>query len=296
MELRVLKYFLTVAREENITKAAETLHITQPTLSRQLTELEEELGTQLLIRGKRKLILTDAGILLRRRAEEISEMTERLEREIREADNNVSGKVSIGCGGVGSVDIVIKAIENFRIEFPSVSFEIYTNSAEYVKERINKGLLDFGILLEPVDIERFDYVRLPHKETVGLITSPLNPLSNKTYMTPCDFEEVPLIVPSRSAIKNELASWFGEHYHNLNIIGDSNLINNSALLVKDNVANILAIDGAAQLYDKEYIRFIPLYPEMKLGSVFVWKKHQPTGVAAAKFLDEIIMLIGHNLS
>lgn len=293
MELRVLKYFLTVAREENITKAAEVLHITQPTLSRQLTELEEELGTQLLIRGKRKLILTDAGILLRRRAEEISEMTERLEREIKDSDN-LSGKVSIGCGGVGSVDIVIKAIEFFKIEFPSVSFEIYTNSADFVKERINKGLLDFGILLEPVDIERFDYVRLPHKETVGLITSPLNPLSNKVHIMPCDLEDIPLIVPSRSAIKNELASWFGDKYHNLNIIGDSNLIDITALLVKDNAASILAIDGAAQLYDKEYIKFVPLYPEMKLGSVFVWKKHQPTGVAAARFLEKIIMLIGHN--
>ena len=163
MELRVLRYFLAVAKEQSFTKAAEQLHITQPTLSRQLAALEEELGTQLFIRGKH-LQLTDAGVLLRGRAEEVTQI--RMEFK---AGEELSGVVSIGTGGLMSAQILSKLISEFRALHPAVRFNIYTNSADHLREQLDRGLLDFAFFLEPVDIGKYDYVRMQVKERWGIL-------------------------------------------------------------------------------------------------------------------------------
>ena len=177
MEIRVLKYFLAVAREENISRAAEVLHITQPTLSRQIAQLEEELGTQLFVRGKH-LMLTDAGIMLRRRAEEVTELVDRIEAEFS-APEDVGGKISVGEGAIRSSEILMKAMVQFREKYPKVQYEIYSNTSDFIKERLDKGLCDFGLLLEPIDIEKYDFIRIPVKERWGLFMEKNHPLAER---------------------------------------------------------------------------------------------------------------------
>lgn len=189
MELRVLQYFLTVAREGNITRAADILHITQPTLSRQLQQLEQELGTELFVRG-RNFTLTDSGVILRRRAEEVIDLLYKIESEIAAADD-VAGIVSIGSGALKSSHILPELISGFKKLYPKVSFEIYSNSSQYIKERLDRGLLDFGILLEPVDIEEYEYLRLPGRERWGLLMRRGHPLAEQESVTCADLLSVP---------------------------------------------------------------------------------------------------------
>ncbi len=164
MEIRVLRYFLTVVREEGIDRAAEVLHITQPTLSRQLSQLEEELGVKLFHRGAKKITLTNEGILLRRRAEEILSLVDRTERELIEQDEFVEGRIAIGCGELTAVQVLPEIIESFRGKYPLVTYDIFTGNADLVKEQMEKGLIDIGVLLEPIDMEKFDFIRLTGKE------------------------------------------------------------------------------------------------------------------------------------
>lgn len=164
MELRVLQYFLTVAREENITKAAGLLHITQPTLSRQLMQMEEELGVRLFHRGKHNILLTEEGMLLRRRAQEIIDLAEKTQKELRHEEEAISGEIAIGCGETQNMKPLSEMIASFQNEYPDVSFEIYTAIADDVKERLENGLLDMGLLLEPVEVGRYNYVKMPLRE------------------------------------------------------------------------------------------------------------------------------------
>ena len=169
MEVRELKYFLTVIREENISRAAEVLNMTQPTLSRQMSQLEEELGSKLFLRGKR-LVLTDAGVLLKRRAEEVVELMDKIECEF-ESDNEMGGIISLGSGGLIAMQELSLIMSDFRQRYPKLQFHIHTNSAEYLKERLEQGLLDFALLLEPVDVSKFDYIRMKSKERWGLLVN-----------------------------------------------------------------------------------------------------------------------------
>lgn len=191
MELRTLQYFLTVAREENITRASEVLHITQPTLSRQMKQLEQELGTELFVRG-RNFALTEAGMLLRRRAEEVIDLLYKIESEIAAADD-VAGIISIGSGALKSSHVLPELISGFKKLYPKVSFEIYSNSSQYIKERLDRGLLDFGFLLEPIDIEQYEYIRLEQKERWGLLMRRGHPLAEQESVTCADLLSVPLI-------------------------------------------------------------------------------------------------------
>ncbi|WP_347564850.1 LysR family transcriptional regulator [Clostridium intestinale] len=179
MEIRVLKYFLTVTRVENITKAAELLHITQPTLSRQLMQLEEELRAQLFLRGKNKITLTEEGMLLKRRVEEIIDLADKTEREFSEQDDLIGGEVFIGAAEINSMHVLADVIQGFREKYPRVKYNLHSGNADDVKEKIDKGLIDIGLLLEPVNIEKYDFIRLPQKETWGLLMSKDSPLAQK---------------------------------------------------------------------------------------------------------------------
>ncbi len=204
MEIRVLRYFLTVVREESITKASEVLHITQPTLSRQLSQMEEEVGVKLFERGPRKITLTNEGILLRRRAEEILQLVDKTEKELAEQDEQVEGKISIGCGEIASVQLLPELFRAFREKYPRVSFDIFTATADLVKEQMDKGLLDIGLLLEPIDMEKYDFIRLDMKEKWVVMMRPDDPLARKEYITAQELSALPLILPRRMGYRVNL--------------------------------------------------------------------------------------------
>lgn len=287
MEIRVLRYFLAVAREEGINRAAEALHITQPTLSRQMVQLEEEIGVKLFHRGAKKITLTNEGILLRRRAEEILELVDRTERELGEQDELVEGRIVIGGGELAAMQLLPELIEQFREKYPRVTFDIFTGNADLVKEQMEKGLIDIGVLLEPIDMEKFEFIRLKGKERWVVLVRPDHPLAEKEAVSAKDLEGVPLILPRRTNVQNELVSWFGESFQERQVLFTSNLATNSALLVQRGLACSLVIEGSVPFWDKEKIACRPLYPELTANSVFAWKKQQPFSLAATKFIEHI---------
>lgn len=285
MEIRVLKYFLAVVREESISKAAEVLHITQPTLSRQLAQLEEEIGVKLFNRGTRKITLTDEGFLLRRRAEEIVSLVDKTEQELLEQEQRIEGKITIGCGETQAVQILPKLFSEFGKKYPNVTFDIFTATADLVKEQMDKGLIDVGLLLEPIDIEKYDFIRLPIKEKWVVLMKPNDPLREKEFLTPKDLANLPLIMPRRIKVQNELASWFGDYYKGLNIKFISNLSTNSAIMVSEGLAYSVVIEGAIPFWDRNKITYRPLSPPLTATSVLAWKRQQPFSPAVTKFIE-----------
>ena len=285
MELRLLEYFLTVVREENISKAAEVLHVTQPTLSRQMKELEDELHTTLFIRGKR-LTLTDSGVMLRRRAEEVVSLMNKIDSEFREQEE-ISGVISVGSGGLMATKILPELIEHFRERYPLVSFDIITGNADLIKERLEHGLLDFGILLEPVDIEKFDYLRLPTKEVWGVLFPADHKFACEQAITRKQLKELPLVLTSRTALRSEIEEWLRYPVSELDVIATMNLIDNVAPLAERGIACVLTIEGAVELFDPARFAFRPLTPELSMTSVLAWKKLSPYSGAAGKFLEYI---------
>lgn len=292
MEIRVLRYFLTVVREESITKASETLHITQPTLSRQLAQMEEELGVKLFDRGTRKIRLTNEGILFRRRAEEILQLVDKTEQELVEQEEQVEGKISIGCGEIASVQLLPGLFRNFHQKYPRVTFDIFTATADLVKEQMDRGLIDIGLLLEPIDMEKYDFIRMDMKEKWVVLIPPNDPLAEKEFITAGDLSELPLILPRRMQVQSELASWFGDHYKNLNVLFTSNLSTNGAIMVNQGLAYSLVIEGAVPFWDSSKVTYRPLYPELWATSVLAWKRGQPFSLAATKFIEFLKYFLG----
>lgn len=283
----MLRYFLTVVREESITKAAEVLHITQPTLSRQLAQMEEEIGVKLFDRGARKIKLTNEGFLLRRRAEEILQLVDKTEKELAEQEEQVEGKIAIGCGEIAAVQQLPPIVESFRRKYPRVTFDIFTATADQVKEQMDKGLLDIGLLLEPVDMEKYDFIRWDVKEKWVVLMRPDDPLAEKEAVTAEELAELPLILPRRMNVRSELASWFGSCYKNLKIIFTSNLSTNSAIMVRGGLAYALVVEGAVPFLDRSQITYRPLDPPLTATSVVAWKRDQPSSLAVKKFTGHI---------
>jgi len=292
MEIRVLKYFLTVVREESISRAAEVLHITQPTLSRQLAQMEEETGVKLFQRGSRKITLTNEGMLLRRRAEEIVELVDRTVAELPLQEKEVEGTITIGSGEVAGVEVLAEICGSFREKHPKVIFDLYTATADVVKERMERGLIDIGLLLEPVDKEKFAYARLAVKERFVVLLKPDDPLAEKECVTKDDLDGQPLILPRRLNVQGELANWFGKNPNSLNIAFTGNLPTNSAIMVKHGFGYAVSVEGAIPYWDKEQIVCRPLYPELTSGTVLAWKRGQPFGNATEKFIEHIKCFLG----
>lgn len=282
MELRVLRYFLAVAREENITKAAALLHVTQPTLSRQLMQLEDELGVKLFRRSQYRVVLTDDGMLLRRRAQEIVELADKAERELQHTEAELTGEIAIGCGESVGMTFLSEHIREFRKLHRQVQFRIYSANADDIKERIEKGLLDMGLLTEPVDIGRHAFLRTPQKDRWGVLLPKEHPLAQKGAVTPKDLLGVPLLISGRETVRNELAGWFGDAYDKIEVAASYNLILNAANMVKNGV-------GVALCFDLDNIsdalNFVPLSPNLETGTVLAWKKDQTYSPAAEEFLN-----------
>ncbi len=284
MELRVLRYYLTVVREENITRAAEVLHLTQPTLSRQLSELETELGAKLFVRGKRKITLTEQGMLLRRRAEELVALAEKTEREFHEQDETLTGTISIGSGESASAAELPKLLRRYSARYPQVTFELHTGVAAAIREKLDQGLLDIGLLIEPVEIEKYDFVRLPQQEVWGVLLPLGDPLAEKETVSPEDLRARPLIATQRMK-EHAAKAWFGGDTDRQHIYCTCDLAANAALLVAQGLGVAFTIEGAVFNYNN--VCFRPLSPAATNASVLAWKKYQPFSPAARKFIEQI---------
>ena len=282
MEIRVLKYFLMVSREENITKAANLLHITQPTLSRQLRQLEEEFDVKLFDRGTHNVTLTEEGMLLKRRAQEIVSLAEKTKQEFNKEKDNLTGEIAIGCGEIHGMNILSEIMASFHEKYPLVTYEIYSGNADIIKEKIENGTLDMGLLIEPVDISKYEFVRIPIKEEFGLFVRKDSPLTSKEYITPEDLLNLPIISPKRYLVQNEISSWFGDYAEEINIISTYNLMYNATIMVEKNLGVLIGIKLDVKYKD---LSFIPLKPKIELGSVLAWKKSQRFSPVIKEFIE-----------
>lgn len=285
MELRVLRYFLTVAQEENITRAAEALHMTQPTLSRQLSQLEEELGARLFERGARRITLTDAGLLLRRRAQELLALAGKTERELAAQGAPLAGEISLGCGVLESVRVLARLMGGFSALHPGVSFELFTGTADEIRERMDRGLTDVGLLLEPVSMDSYEFIRLGVRESWMAVMRPDDPLAAQESVTAADLAGRELIMPLREAVKNELASWFGELCPSLRIRYTSNISTNAAILAQKGFGILVVIAGSLPFLDESKLVMRPLSPALSSTSVLAWKRGVPLSRAAESFIE-----------
>lgn len=287
IEIRTLQYFLVVAREENITKAAEILHVTQPTLSRQIMQLEEELACTLFIRGKTKMTLTEDGVLLRSRAQEMIDLAEKTKKELSDKCNLVGGTIYIGAGELYSVNYLINIVTEFKKKYPEVRFDFFTGNADIVKEMIDKGLLDIGLVSEPADITKYEYKHTPIKERWGVWMTKNSPLSQKDSIKAKDLLDKSIILSRREIVQNTLRHWFGDDYDKLNIVATYDLAYNVKFMVENNLGYALGLDNLFYDGDESNLCFRPIESYDQIGTIFIWKKHQLFSRAATKFINEI---------
>ena len=291
MEIRVLRYFLTIAREGSITNAANFLHVTQPTLSRQIRDLEEELGQKLFNRGSHNMTLTAEGMILRKRAEEIISMVDKTEAEFNSMENVVSGDIYIGGGETEAIKLVAQIACELRASYPGIHYHLYSGNSEDVTERLDKGLLDFGILIQPADISKYDYIDIPARDIWGVVMRRDSPLAEKEVIRKEDLLGVPLIC-SRQAISaerrgNEFAGWFGEDFDQLDIVTTFNLVYNAAIMVEAGVGYAVTLDKIANTTESSSLCFRPLEPRLESGLNIIWKKYQVFSPAAELFLERL---------
>ncbi len=289
MEIRVLRYFLTVAREGSITGAANFLHVTQPTLSRQLKELEEELGTKLFIRKSHHILLTEEGIILRKRAEEIIDMVVKVEGEFKSMEETVGGDIYIGGGETEAMKLIAQMVKELQSKYPAIRYHFFSGNSDEVTEKLDKGLLDFGILIQPADLSKYNYINIPAKDVWGVVMRKDSPLAIKESIQKTDLLGVPLLL-LRQAIKpglsrNEFSDWFGEDYDKLNVSTTYNLVYNAAILVEEGLGYAVTIDKIANTSSDSSLCFKPLEPRLESGLNIVWKKHQVFSNAANLFFE-----------
>lgn len=291
MEIRVLKYFLAVAKEGTITGAANLLHLTQPTLSRQLKELEQELGQKLFIRSNHSISLTPEGMILRKRAEEIVDMVEKTEAEFSSISDVISGDIYIGSGETDSMKYIAEVMKELVDEYPNIKFHIYSGNAEDVTEKLDKGLLDFGLLIQPINLSKYDHITLPEKDVWGLIMKSDSPLAKKDVIKLEDLIDIPIIASRQMSKKYSADSgfldWFGEEYDKLNIAATYNLIYNAAVMVKAGIGYAVTLDKLVDISNNSDLCFKVLSPKLESGLDIVWKKNQLFSPAAKIFLEKL---------
>lgn len=287
MEIRVLRYFLMVAKEQSFTRAAEQLHITQPTLSRQIAALEEELGNPLFVRIGRNITLTNEGILLKRRALEIIALEERTMEELRGTEKLIDGTVTIGCGEFAAVETLAKICRRYKEKYPLVQIALHTATADVIYEMMNKGLVDIGLFMEPVNTEGMDYIRIEERDHWVVGMRPDDPLAEKEVIEKQDLLDKPLILPERLGVQSELANWFGKDFNQLQIAFISNLGTNAGVMASFGLGYPVSIEGAARYWRKELLIQKRLSPEITASTLMAWRRNIPYPLAVRKFIEEI---------
>ena len=291
MELRELRYFLAVAKEESISKASEALFVTQPNLSRQMKKLEMQLGQQLFIRGSRKITLTEAGQLLKKRAEELIELYDKTEAELTSPIEDISGDVYIGGGESYALQIIAKAACEVRKKYPDVHFHIFSGDNTAVTERLDKGLIDFGIFIEPSDLSKYEYMRLPFTDTWGVLMRKDSPLADKENISPEDLWDKPIIRSAHSLGKSIISDWFKISSDKLNIVATYNLIYNASLLVEEGLGYAIGLDKLINTSGESNLCFRPLSPKLESRLDIAWKKYQVFPKCAEIFLRTLQQFI-----
>ena len=294
MDLRILRYFLTVAKEQSFTKAAEQLHITQPTLSRQLAAFEEELGISLFNRNGRTITLTDEGILLKRRALEMLDLEKRTLEELKGTEEVIDGSVTIGCGEFAAVEILAEICKVYREKYPLVQIAIHTATADTVYEMMKKGLVDIGMFLEPVDTEGLDYIRIPESDHWVVGMRPDDPLAGKEFITKQDLLGKPLILPERTGVQSEIANWFGKDFDKLQIAFTSNLGTNAGVMAFYGLGYPVSVAGAARYWRPDLLVQRKLFPEITSSTVIAWQRNLPNSHAVNKFIEIISSVATHD--
>ncbi len=289
MELRALRYFLAVAREENMTEAANVLHVTQPTLSRQIADLERELGCRLFVRTNRSCVLTEDGMRLRQRAEEILSLVEQTEGELAERAGDFAGNIRIGAGETQAMRLVTDVFARMRADYPGVTWELFTGNADAVQERLERGLLDFALLLEPVTLEKYEWLRMPGADRVGVAVPAASEWAALSAATPADVARMPLLVSSRSTNRPlDLEVWSSGALRasDLDVVGTFDLLGNAAHLVRSGAACAMGIDRLLEL-DAGGLVFVPLEPALSIGSYLVWKRYRLRSRTCEEFLERM---------
>lgn len=287
MELRLLRYFLTVAKEQSFTKAAEQLHITQPTLSRQMTALEDELGITLFLRNGKRTTLTDEGILLKRRALEILNLEEKTLKELKGKEDVVEGTITIGCGEFAAVETLARICKTYKEKYPLVQIALHTATADTVYEMMKKGLVDIVLFLEPMDTEGLDYIRIADCDHWCVGMRPDDPLAEKELIKKEDLIGKPLILPERMNIQSELANWFGKDFSNLQIAFTSNLGTNAGVMAANGLGYPISIEGAAKYWREDILVQRRISPEIMTSTVIAWRRNIQYSLAVSKIIEEI---------
>lgn len=293
MELRTLHYFLTVAREQSISAAAQSLHLSQPALSTQLKALEEELGKQLLIRGtkgSRKVVLTEEGMILRKRAEEILSLVQKAEEEITRPDETIVGDVVIGAGETDTVRLLAQTAQKLKGQYPGIHYHISSGNAEYVLEYLDKGLIDFGLLFREPDRKKYEVLPLPAADTWGVLMRRDAPLARKEVITPEDLWDLPLIISHQKGDDQRLAQWMRREIAALNVVATYNLVFNASLLVDEGFGYALCFDKLIHT-EGTNLCFRPFSPKLEVPAYIVWKKYQIFSKAADRFLQSVLELL-----
>lgn len=289
MELRVLQYFLAVAREQSISAAAESLHLSQPTLSTQLKAMEEELGKQLFIRGtkgSRKITLTEEGMILRKRAEEILSLVQRTQTEISHSDEAIVGNVYIGTGETDIVRLFAQTAKEIKKNYPDIHYHISSGNAEYVLESLDKGLIDFGLLFSNFDSQKYESLPIPTKDAWGVLMRQDSPLASKETISPEDLWDKPLIISHQKGDNQYLSQWLGKELAKLNVIATYNLVFNASLLVDEGLGYALCFDKLINTQNSN-LCFRPFSPSLEASACIVWKKYQVFSKAAGMFLESL---------
>lgn len=287
MDIRILQYFLTVARKESITKAADILHMTQPPLSRQLKDLENELGKQLLIRGSKKVTLTEDGMLLRKRAEELVALMDKTRAEMLASDENIGGDVYIGCAETEAITFFAKAAKNLQKKHSLIHYHIYSGDAEHVMDRLDKGLIDFGLLIGATDTSKYDYMNLPLNDTWGIVMRKDSPLADKDVILPDDLWDKPLIVSHQTTANAQMRSWLKTDLSKLNVVATYNLVYNASRFAKEGFGYVIALDGLINTTGDSDLCFKPLFPTLEINLCIIWKKYQIFSKASNAFLKQL---------
>ncbi len=285
MEIRELRYFLAVAKEQSISKAAEYLFIAQPSLSKQMQNLEKKVGARLFVRGSRKITLTETGLLLKKRAEEILDLYNKTTAELHAPATEVSGDIFIGGGESYAIDTVAKVAKTLQSKHPSIKFHFFSGDTEEIIAKLDKGLIDFGILVEPADLSKYEYLRLPQKDTWGVLMRKDSPLAVKESISPEDLWDKPLIRSRHTMNKNELSEWFKKDTDELNISATYNLLYNASLLVKEGLGYAIGLDKIINTAGDGELCFRPLCPKLETTLSVAWKKYQVFSKPSELFLS-----------
>ena len=288
MEIRTLKYFLVAAREGSITKAANSLGLTQPNLSRQINFLERDIGKKLFNRKNYKIELTDEGALFKKRAEEIIDMVEKTRDEFKSSDKIIAGNIRIGGGETHAIELITKIMRNIQKDYPNIQYHLYSGNSDDVSEKLDKGLLDFGIFIEPAGILKYDYIKIPAKDTWGVLMRKDSKLAKKRFITKNDLINLPIICSRQPiynrASENKFLEWFQSDFDKLNIVATYNLIYNASIMVKSGIGYAVCLDKLINTHGSS-LCFVPLKPKLEAELNIVWKKGQIFSPASRIFLD-----------